>query len=162
MITTCQLLLFFFLAFHPVHVSVTSMEYNKVEKVFLVSFKVFTDDFETIVERKYGVDLNLGKENELKNADEYFNRYFRETFSFIVNGKELKEPVFLEKKMNDIAVWLYYRYPISGNVEKVKIKNIIMLDMFRDQSNLLIFKYNDFEKGFIFNREKIEIQFQLN
>jgi hypothetical protein len=162
MITTGQLLLFIFLAFHPVHVSVTSMDYNKVEKVFLVSFKVFTDDFETIVERKYDVDLNLGKENELKNADEYFNRYFRETFSFIVNGKELKEPVFLEKKMNDIAVWLYYGYPISGNVEKVKIKNIIMLDMFMDQSNLLIFKYNNFEKGFIFNKEKIEIQFQLN
>jgi len=162
MITTGQLLLFFLLAFHPVHVSVTSMEYNKGEKVFLVSFKVFTDDFETIVERKYGVDLNLGRENEFKNADEYFSRYFRETFSFIVNGKELKEPVFLEKKMNDIAVWLYYRYPISGNLEKVEIKNIIMLDMFMDQSNLLIFKYSDFEKGFIFNRKKVEIKFQLN
>jgi len=162
MITTGQFLLFFILAFHPVHVSVTSMEYNKVEKVFLVSFKVFTDDFETIVERKYGVDLKLGKEDELKNANEYFSRYFRESFSFIVNGKEMKKPVFLEKKMNDIAVWLYYRYPITGNVEEVEIKNIIMLDMFMDQSNLLIFKYSDFEKGFIFNRKIVEIKFQLN
>ena len=160
MITTGQLLLFFILVFHPVHVSVTSMEYDKGEKIFLVSFKVFTDDFETIIERKYGVDLNLGEDNELKNTDEYCNRYFRESFSFIINGEELAEPVFLEKKMNDIAVWLYYRYPTSGNIEKVEIKNIIMLDMFRDQSNLLIFKYNDFEKGFIFDREKVKIQFQ--
>ena len=160
MITTGQLLLFFLLVFHPVHVSVTSMEYNKGEKIFLVSFKVFTDDFETIVERKYGVNLNLGKEDELENANEYFSRYFRESFSFMVNGEELKEPVFLEKKMDDIAIWLYYRYPISGNVERVDIKNIIMLDIFRDQSNLLIFKYNDFEKGFIFDREKVKIQFQ--
>ena len=136
------------------------MEYNKGEKIFLVSFKVFTDDFETIIERKYGVDLNLGKDNELKNTNEYFNRYFRESFSFIINGEELAEPVYLEKKMNDIAVWLYYMYPTSGNIEKVEIKNIIMLDMFRDQSNLLIFKYNDFEKGFIFDRKKIKIQFQ--
>ncbi len=160
MITTGQLVLFFILVFHPVHVSVTSMEYNKGEKIFLVSFKVFTDDFETIIERKYGVDLNLGKEDELKNTDEYFSRYFRESFSFIVNGEEVKEPVFLEKKMNDIAVWLYYRYPTSNNVEKVEIKNVIMLDMFMDQSNLLIFKYNDFEKGFVFDREKVKIQFQ--
>ncbi|MCK4700488.1 MAG: hypothetical protein KAT38_09145 [Bacteroidales bacterium] len=162
MITTGQLLLFFLLVFHPVHVSVTSMEYNKGEKIFLVSFKVFTDDFETIVERKYGVNLNLGKEDELKNADEYFSRYFGESFSFIVNGEELRELVFLEKKMNDIAVWLCYKYPISGNIEEVEIKNVIMLDMFRDQSNMLIFKYNDFEKSFIFNREKVKIQFQLN
>ena len=161
MITTGQLLLFFLLVFHPVHVSVTSVEYNKGEKIFLVSFKVFTDDFETIIERKYGVSLNLGNEEELKNADEYFSRYFRESFSFIVNGEELREPVFLEKKINDIAVRLYYKYPMSGNVEKVEIKNIIMLDMFMDQSNMLIFKYNDFEKGFIFNRNKIIIQFQL-
>ena len=162
MITTGQLLLFFLLVFHPVHVSVTSMEYNKGEKIFLVSFKVFTDDFETIVERKYGVNLNLGKEDELKSADEYFSRYFRESFSFIVNGEELREPVFLEKNMNDIAVWLYYKYPTSDNVKEVEIENIIMLDMFKDQSNLLIFKYNDFEKGFIFNSEKVKIQFQLN
>ena len=137
------------------------MEYNKGEKIFLVSFKVFIDDFETNIERKYGVNLNLGKEDELRNADEYFSRYFRESFSFIVNGEELKEPVYLEKKMNDIAVWLSYKYPISGNVEEVGIKNVIMLDMFMDQSNLLIFKYNDFEKGFVFNRNKITIRFQL-
>lgn len=161
MITTGQLLLFFLMVFHPVHVSVTSMEYNKGEKIFLVSFKVFTDDFETIIERKYDVNLNLGREDELKNADEYFSRYFRESFSFMVNGEELNEPVFIEKKMNDIAVWLYYKYPISGNVEEVEIKNVIMLDMFMDQRNLLIFKCNDFEKGFVFNREKFEIQFQL-
>jgi len=161
MITTGQLLLFFLLAFHPVHISVTSMEYNKEEEIFLVSFKVFTDDFETNIERKYGVNLNLGKENELKNASEYFSRYFRESFSFIVNGEELKEPVYLEKKMDDISVWLYYKYPTSGNVEEVGIKNAIMLDIFRDQSNLLIFKYNDFEKGFIFNSKKVKIQFQL-
>ena len=162
MIITGQLFLFLLLVFHPVHVSVTSMEYNKGEKIFLMSFKVFTDDFETIVNGKYGVNLNLGKEDELKNADEYFSRYFSESFSFIVNGEELREPVFLEKKMNDIAVWLYYKYPISGNVEEVEIKNVIMLDIFSDQSNMLIFKYNDFEKGFIFNREKVKIQFQLN
>ena len=161
MITTGQLLLFFLLAFHPVHVSVTSIEYNKEEEIFLVSFKVFTDDFETNIERKYGVNLNLGKENELKNASEYFSRYFRESFSFVVNGEELKEPVYLEKKMDDISVWLYYKYPTSGNVEEVGIKNAIMLDIFRDQSNLLIFKYNDFEEGFIFNSKKVKIQFQL-
>ncbi|MCD6565632.1 MAG: hypothetical protein J7K53_06780 [Bacteroidales bacterium] len=159
---TSQLFLFFLLVLHPVHVSVTSIEYSKGEKIFLVSFKVFTDDFETNIERKYGVNLNLGKENELKNADEYFSRYFRESFSFIVNGEDLKEPVFLKKKMDDIAVWLYYKYPISGNVKGVGIKNAIMLDMFMDQSNLLIFKYNDFEEGFIFDRNKIAIQFQLN
>jgi len=162
MITTGQMLLFLLLVFHPVHISVTNMEYNKGEKDFLVSFKVFTDDFETNIERKYGVNLNLGKEDELENADEYFSRYFRESFSFIVNGEELKEPVYLEKKMNDISVWLYYKYSISGNVKDVGIKNIIMLDIFMDQSNLLIFKYNDFEEGFVFDRKKNTIWFQLD
>jgi len=110
MITTGQLLLFFLLAFHPVHVSVTSIEYNKEEEIFLVSFKVFTDDFETNIERKYGVNLNLGKENELKNASEYFSRYFRESFSFIVNGEELKEPVYLEKK------WMIFPFGYTTSI----------------------------------------------
>lgn len=160
MMITGQMLLFFLLSFHPVHVSVTSMEYNKTEQVFLVSFKVFTDDFETIIGRRYGVMLNLGKENELKNADEYFSRYFRESFSFQVNGEEMKEPVFLKKKMSDVAVWLYFSYQAPGEPNEVEIKNIIMLDMFSDQNNLLIFRCDDFEKGFIFDRKKTKIQFQ--
>ena len=89
MITTGQLLLFFILVFHPVHVSVTSMEYNEGENIFLVSFKVFTDDFETIVEEKYGVNLNLGKEDELENADEYLKipMYgFTESFNISVSA----------------------------------------------------------------------------
>ena len=133
-----------------------------MEGNFPVSFKVFTDDFGAIIKRKYGVNLNMGNEDEIKNADEYVSRYFRESFCFIVNAKELKESVFIKKKMDDIAVWFFYKYPFSGNIEEVEIKNTIFLDMFSDQSNMLIFKYKDFEEGFVFDREKTIIRFQLD
>ena len=57
-----------------------------MEGNFPVSFKVFTDDFGAIIKRKYGVNLNMGNEDEIKNADEYVSRYFRESFCFIVNA----------------------------------------------------------------------------
>lgn len=155
-------LFIFLLSYHPVHVSVTSMEYESENKSFLVSFKVFTDDFETIVKRNYNVEMNLGKKNENYDAKEYFNRYFQKSFSCMIDGIKLQDQVFIRKKMNDVAVWFYYRYPVDSEIKDVEINNRILLDMFSDQSNLLIFKYNDFEEGFIFDKDKTTVRFQLD
>ncbi|MFC2121950.1 DUF6702 family protein, partial [Bacteroidota bacterium] len=45
---------------HPLHVSLTNIEYQKEDKTFKIAFKIFTDDFEEILNRKYSVVMNLG------------------------------------------------------------------------------------------------------
>ncbi|NPA67446.1 MAG: hypothetical protein GXO50_02435, partial [Chlorobi bacterium] len=72
---------------HPVHFSVTNMEYNEQNKEFDISIKLFADDFEKIVNRNYNVVLNLGKENCLKNAGEYIDKYVKKHFIIIFDKK---------------------------------------------------------------------------
>ena len=55
-----NIVLFLFSFFHPVHVSITSIEYIEGKNSFEVSFKLFWDDFEAIIASKYDVLLNLG------------------------------------------------------------------------------------------------------
>jgi hypothetical protein len=146
---------------HPVHVSVTNIEYDEERKSFFISFRIFADDFETIIFNKYGVNLRLGKENELRDQQIYFDRYISESFKFVVNKNKRLNKIFEGKKMDEVAVWLYYRFDCRQKVRSAEITNSIMMDLFSDQTNLVIFKFVDFEKGYRLTNNKKNIIINL-
>lgn len=141
---------------HPIHVSFTHIEYHDSEQYFDVVFKVFTDDFENIMAQKYQVDLNIGKENQIANIKTHVNRYFSEHFNIRVNGKQIPDSTFQfeKKKNNDMEVWFFYTIKCSEKPEKMVITNSILNDLFHDQTNLLIAKYNDTEMGITYTFNK--------
>ncbi len=149
--------------FHPVHVSVTSIEYIEEQSYFSVSFKIFTDDFETILFTKYGVELKINEDSQPEDQIPYFNRYISDSFHFAVNDGNRMDLRFERKGKNEDSVWLYYSFTGHQQViESATIHNAIMMDMFEDQMNLLIFKYLDFEKGYQFTKDKVDLRIELN
>jgi hypothetical protein len=143
-------LLFFQLLFHPVHVSVASMEYDTEKKGFFISFKVFTADLESVIQNKYGVSLNLGKSDERADYQDYVLKYLNTHFALEVNHK-VQTLVFINKKTNEDAIWLYGEYRNIPTIQQLKIYNSLFIEDYLDQSNLLIFKYLDKEEGYTFN-----------
>ncbi len=144
---------------HPVHLSVTSIEYNAENLEFRVAFKIFYDDFESIIGSKYGVVLNLGGADELENGPEYFSKYINENFKLRAGESDLF-PEFQYKKIVEYSIWLYYIYKCDSPPENIGINNGLMMDLFSDQTNLVLIKIGDFEKGYSLRRgkEKIDIQ----
>jgi len=140
---------------HPVHVSVCNIDYNNSSKEFNISFKIFKDDFENIIMQKYNIELNLGKNNESKNCVSYINIYIFEHFALNINNinKAGKKLLFDKFEIQDLAVWIYYKYKISKDIENVEIINSLMTDLYVDQKNLVIFTYNSTEKAFTFDNK---------
>ncbi len=155
------ILLFLTFIFHPVHVSVTNIEYMESEKRFEVSFKLFYDDFETIILNKYNVQLFLGTEKRLENEDVYFLKYIKERFKLVADGEEL-EPSFKSRRMNDDSIWLYFYFERITPAIKIEVKNSLMMDLFMDQKNLVIFKSKGLEKGYILKSKNDKIDIQLS
>lgn len=156
-----NIVLFLFSFFHPVHVSITSIEYSEEKSSFEVSFKLFWDDFEAIIASKYDVLLNLGKEDEKKNKEIYFTRYISERFSFVVDGVKLK-PEYRMDRINEASIWLYYSYLGGPGINKIEIDNRLMLDMFDDQTNLLMLKLGKIEKGYTMKQRKEKIAIDIS
>lgn len=146
---------------HPVHVSVTSIEYNTGAQEFKVAFRIFYDDFESIIGIKYGVHLRLGTPDELDEGPVYFDRYISERFVFNVDGTVL-QPEFQYKEIIDFSIWLYYTYKCRDHIRNIQFRNELMMDMFEDQTNLMIVKYKDFEKGYSIRRGAENIDINLH
>ena len=146
---------------HPVHVALTSIEYNGGKEMFDVSFKIFWDDLERVIAAKYKVTLKIGNNTETPKEKEYLVRYIRENFKFVVNGRDTLAPVYEGKKISDKAVWLSFHFPCTEKVKKVYVYNTVMMDMFCDQTDLLIFKYGTLEKGVSLNTNNFETTFDV-
>ncbi|MFH2142458.1 MAG: DUF6702 family protein [Bacteroidota bacterium] len=140
---------------HPVHIAVTNVEFEKANEKFVVAFKIFSDDLESVIYRKYNVRLNIGKSDELMDAEEYFTKYVKEHFNLFINNdkKNLSDVmVFVKKEIDYEATWLYYEIKFRHDIKKVTIRNSLLDDLYPDQKNLVMFNYNDTNKGFQFNK----------
>lgn len=143
--------------FHPVHVAVINIEYNQTG--FDVSFKIFFNDFESVIAEKYNVRLNLGKPDEIGDKADYFVRYISEVFSIKVNNGPPLVLKFKSSKLVEKSIWLYFTSDCNENIREVELFNRVMMDMYTDQMDLVMFKMGTFEEGYTFKRgkEKIDI-----
>ncbi len=151
-----------FLALHPVHLSVTNIEHTN--KGFEISVRLFEDDFQKNIYRNYGVNLNLGKPNELPDADKYINLYISSHFKLFANGKQISSGKFKLKsrEIKDVTLWLHYSVKYTQKLNKIKIENSLMTDLFSDQKNLVIFTSGNFQKPLEFNAKHTTESFAVN
>ncbi|MGC9470489.1 MAG: DUF6702 family protein [Bacteroidales bacterium] len=155
------ILLFQVFLTHPVHVSVTHIEYDGESGKFRISFKVFTDDFMDIILKKYGYALDPGLDWNQEDDREVISRYINESFGLKANGKKNLSLVFHGMKKNEEAVWLEYETSSVRNPAELLIVNRILLDMFHDQTNLVILGVNSFERGYCFSHQVQETRVTL-
>lgn len=134
------------LAFHPVHVSLMSIDYEPEGKVFNMFLKIYFDDFL--------LDSGLGAEGGdklvFKENDEFtrmfLTDYVNEKVRILVNGNQVKaEPVKMDLSDNELRMNFSFRS--DPKVRSIKVKNNIMTSIYSDQANMLIVKVNDYEEG---------------
>jgi hypothetical protein len=158
MLKTLFISLMFF--FHPVHVSLTSIEYLPEIESFKVFVKVYYDDFM--------LDFRLDSVGSIKvdsllndlSTRELVARYLNDRIMIFVNGKQLAARLEdMESIEGEVKMHIIFN---SGKKAKnVTVKNLFMTDLYKDQTNLLIFRFNDFEEGVKFTAEKTEQTFVI-
>lgn len=146
---------------HPIHVSMTNIEYNKNKAEYEVIVKVFSDDFQKNIKALYNTDLNLGKANEANNTVDLITKYFNKTLNISFDGKK-QNLVYVSKKMNFEATWVVFKLSSKNKIKNIDIRNNIMNEFYKDQTNLLIFTKGDLQKAFNLDYKDIDAKIELN
>jgi hypothetical protein len=123
---------------HPIHATVTSIEYNTKTKGFEVSCKIFADDLEEAVKRATGTQAYIGSgAKEVKNVNVLLEQYLRKHLRLEADGKPLTNWTFVGKELEGEAVWCYVELPHTVAVKRLFIENTILMEMYDDQTNLV-------------------------
>jgi len=131
---------------HPIHIGVTQLDYDRPTQALQITHKLFVDDFEDELEKKYQVRLNLGTATENPKADEYIIKYLSSHFGLSVNGDDATIS-WVGKEIEKEAIWIYMEISKVKKIKSLEVRHEVMLEAFDDQRNLVHFKYEDFKKS---------------
>lgn len=138
--------------YHEFYLSVTDIEYVKEEKSLQVISRVFIDDFENVINKRYNKDFKLIPGLEVERIDEYIERYIRDKFVLETNKGQLNFS-YLGRKYEDDMVYLFLEVENLEPFEALTIENLILTDLFEEQKNMIHFKSENFKKSFILEKE---------
>lgn len=155
-----NLILSIWFILHPVHVTMTSIDYIPENDSLKVFVKMYFDDFL----------LDLINSGENRDADFFrfpapeskkvMENYLNSMLLISVNKK------LLTGKINDLdiidnEVKINVEYKTAKKPRIITVSNLIMTRLYKDQSNLLIVKAENFEKGIKLTSDFTEQTFKL-
>lgn len=142
---------------HPVHVSVTNVEMTSAKNTVSFSIRLYMEDFEYALIHKYNKEITLPDISE--EEQKFVNDYLKENFQ-IKLGEEVLEFAFENYKTDGELIWLFYKGEAKKVTNTVTIENKVLLDLYTDQTNLLIMSIDGKEKGYTFNisNQKVNIE----
>jgi hypothetical protein len=147
--------------FHPVHISLSTIDIDPETSEINVSIKLFADDFECMVNQKYNTKLKLMEQVDPGQDIYFINRYIDSSFVLSVNGKEIAGLDYLRNEMNEGAIWLYYRHECGTRIESVSLINSLMCELFQDQTNLVIITVKEEQNGYRLNNKNRELSVRV-
>ncbi|MCX6330896.1 MAG: hypothetical protein NTZ85_15450 [Bacteroidia bacterium] len=155
------LILSIVLLFHPVHVSLTSIDHVPGTDSLKVFVKMFYDDFLLDYKLFDGENESVKKmtTGQLFPA-ELMNKYLDKKVNISMNNKQLRGKLLnLTLEDNEISMNLVYKS--DKRPKTISVKNMIMTGLYNDQANMTLIRVDDFEEGIKLTPEQTEQTFNL-
>lgn len=124
-------------AHHPIHATVTTIEYNAKTKAFELAVKIFADDLEEAVKRATGTQLLLGSPKEVKNSNALLEQFLHKNIRLEQGNTPLQQWKFIGKELEGEAVWCYVEIPANEITKRLMVQNTVLTDVYDDQTNLV-------------------------
>lgn len=121
--------------FHPLHVSVTELEFDQRDGEFEVTMRIFMDDLENAVRKSTGNDA-IVLTGDTSGKDDLMKAYILGKLSVQVDGKG-KTVQYLGHETQGDAFIFYMIIEQSEAWREVVVQNEILQELYDDQSNLI-------------------------
>jgi hypothetical protein len=145
---------------HPVHVTLTSIDYVPENDSFKVFIRMYFDDFIND-NRLEGIEIaakDFAPAGD--SAMTSMQQYLEKKVIIKVNGKKLTGTIHdMTLADNEISMNLNY----GGHKEplQISVQNLIMISLYNDMSNMILLRINGFEEGFRLTSDVTEKTFNI-
>jgi hypothetical protein len=148
------------LLFHPVHVTLTSIDYIPEMDSFKVFVRMYFDDFLRDYKLNGGDIQKEGFSGDNSSSRAVMEKYLGEKIIIKVNEKQLSGKL-QDMKLADNEISMNLEYSTVKKPKTITVKNFIMTGLYGDQSNMIIVSINDFEEGVKLTSDKTEQTFKI-
>lgn len=125
---------------HPVHISVTEIDYSEKDKALQITSRIFIDDLELAIQKELNqpeLDMMTPK---ISTTDKLVATYLNKHFRIKLDGK-LQKLNYLGHEVEDAALICYIEIESVKKVKSMEAFNDVIMAIHSDQSNLVHVTY---------------------
>ena len=126
------------------------VNYASEKKMIQITSRIFVDDLNKGIEKKYNKKTFIGTDKETSADIELLKKYLSETFSIKINN-QLKTITFLSKELEaDDVLVCYSRITAVEKFKTLEIFNSVLLDWNAEQQNITHISAFDTKRSVLF------------
>ena len=129
---------FFFTSFgfHKFYMAIYQINYVAAKKRIEITARLFTDDLNVVLEKKYHKKTAIGLMNETAEDEILLKKYIAEHIIFNVNNTK-KTIQFMSKEIESNVVVCYFKISEVSKINTFEIQNDVFTEQFSEQQNLI-------------------------
>lgn len=133
---------------HKFYVSVTQVDYVQNKHRVEITSRIFIDDFNLVLEKKFNKKIYLASNREIVGAKDLVKSYLKEKIKVSINNKPI-ETEFLGTEIDNDVLICYLKVSFSEKITTFGIENSVLTEMFNEQQNLLHTNINNDKSSFL-------------
>ena len=138
---------------HPIHISVTEINYNEKSKSLQMTTRIFADELELGVRaQRKEPELDLLEPKNGMTTKQMIQNYLLEHIKIKIDGKPVKMN-FLGFEKEDISIVSYIEIENVKKLKTIEVFNDLVTELHDDQSNLVHITYKSPVKSARLNRD---------
>lgn len=145
--------LFSFSGMHKYYVSITQIEYVKEKQSVQIISRIFVDDIEKLIRKRYDEKVTLNDGQDEVIIDSYIKKYLLEKMFIKINGTPAMLK-FIGKEYDDDIMRCYLEIENVASIKSIEIQNKVLFDIFEDQKNIVRNNINGKNKTFVLIPQK--------
>jgi hypothetical protein len=125
--------------------------------------KFFTDDLKLLFYHYYEKELPFDPEKDLTVGEvDLISRHIFGSFALKEGDEEAVNFSFVRKEQDEGSIWLYFQGKFDREIpDTILLMNTLLLDVFEDQTNLVILTAGSGEKGYRFDYRTQEMRVEI-
>ena len=134
---------------HKFYVALYQVNYVPQKKMLQITARIFVDDLNTAVGKKYTKKVNLGSEKETIEDLSLLKKYLSEKFVIKING-QTKSMVLLSKEMEGDVLLCYLSIREIPKINTIETYNTVMIEGNTEQQNIMHFNVSGVKNTILF------------
>lgn len=137
---------------HKFYVSITKVEFSEEAQSLQIISKIFIDDIEATLQKRYDPKVSLDTEKETEAHARLLEKYVLQKLKVEVDGVPYQLEYLGREYENDV-VKCYLEVPGITDLGRIEIENSILMDMFEEQQNIIHVKKGKTRKSLVLDKE---------
>lgn len=142
----------FSFSMHKFYTAIYKIDFNASKKRVEITTRIFVDDLNTALSKKYNRKTALNSDKETVEDLEFLKKYLSEKIIININGKP-KPMRFLSKEVDDNVLVCYFNCDAISKIKTFEITNSSLSEIFDGQQNIVQLNINNKKQTLLLTSE---------